>query len=189
MFSCPEQHQDGIHEHAHDECKHRGDPDGKIQRKRACSSRLIYPLLPEKPGDKRASADPRKAGKAEGNIKYGQDQRSSCHHVRIIRPAHIKCIRHIIDQYDDLTDDRRHDHRPQCGTYGHIFKHVIAFMILLRLIFLCLILLCLFQFPHTLFSQIAPYPPRLSFTQLLSSTWSSPTHPAPRPGRTPVHGR
>ena len=113
------------HEHADAHREQRRDRQPQIQRKGADAPGLVRLALPEQAGDQRTAADARQPGQTQGDVEHGQDQRSGRHHVRVVGLADIKGVRHVVDEYDELTDHRRQDHLAQCDGHGQLRKHIL----------------------------------------------------------------
>ena len=81
--------------------------------------------LAEQAGNQRAAADTRQTGQAQRDVEYRQDQRSARDHVRVVRLPHVKRVRHVVDEDDQLTDHRGDDHFAQRGRDRQFLKQIL----------------------------------------------------------------
>lgn len=65
------------------------------------------------PGEQTAAADAEQIGQRGDHHHQGQRQGGGGHHVRVACAADKESIHHVIDQVDQLADDRWNGHRQQ----------------------------------------------------------------------------
>ena len=70
-----------------------------------------------------AAAHAKEVGQRRGDPEHCQHQRRSRHHIGIIGLPDKPCVRHIVDQNDQLAGNGRQCHFRQCLWHRHGFKY------------------------------------------------------------------
>ena len=145
---CAEKPQDRIQEQAYE------DRISYCQKHRSvCAERADFPcgavlFSSHQPGYQASAADAEQVGKRDVEHDHGQGDRRRRHHIGVAGSSDEKGIYHVVDQIDELADDRRHSHGCKRLQNGRFRK---------QLIFAdCIIMLCHCVSPGCLKSGRAP---------------------------------
>ena len=88
-------------------------------------------LFPQKACDQGSAARTCYICNSDADIENRQDQCCARNHVRVVCPADIEGVRHVVDQDDELGDDGRNSHGRQRLRNRHLFKEISAFFFFL----------------------------------------------------------
>jgi len=117
--------QNGIHERPDEQRIEQGDRDGGVKAEGAHALGVAAAAGADEPRDEAAAADAEEIGKGDGHHEDGERERDGGRLVGVARHADVDGVHHVVDEVDELADDRGHRHGGQSLRDGHGFKQLL----------------------------------------------------------------
>ena len=126
IFPGSQNPQKFLHKQAGSHGERGGHQQGQTDGKQAYPPGLLFHSPPQQSGDQSSPSDAGQPRQTQGNVKYREDQGCGGYHIGISRLPHIKGIRHVVNQHDQLADDRGNYHDPQRRCFRQAFKDLFS---------------------------------------------------------------
>ena len=111
LLVCAQNGQQRRQEQQHQQAVGRSDPCGAPETEGGAASGLFAVADAETAGDQTGSADAEEIGKRGQKDEQGHGDSRGGHLIRVAELADEKGIRHVVNDGDDLTEDRRDGQR------------------------------------------------------------------------------